>query len=123
MSRVVQTLTLVLCAGLLLGILLLLVHIGRHGVRIELTGNVAVTGMHDRITLSMSEPVNLVMEEPAQLTASGPGGSAIPASLLLLACPECGGPMLPVRWNPWSGVIEWSCPACGKRVEKPTERD
>ena len=40
MNRTVQTIALATCAGLLLGILLVLAGIGRNGVRIELTGDV-----------------------------------------------------------------------------------
>ena len=117
MNRTVQTIALAACAGLLLGILLVLVGIGRNGVRIELTGDVNVTGMHDTIRLSFSEPVPLAMEEPGHLITTGPDGEAIPATLSLLPCPECGASMLPVRWSPWSGEIEWACSACDQRAE------
>ena len=121
MKRTVQTIALVTCAGLLLGILLMLASIGRNGIRIELSGDVNVTGMHDSIELSFSEPVPLAMEEPAYLITTGPGGKAVPASLSLLPCPECGASMLPVRWSPWSGEIEWTCPVCGERATPPAE--
>ena len=39
----------------------------------------------------------------------------------LVACPECGAPMLPVRWSPWSGEIEWACAVCDERVVQPVE--
>ena len=119
MNRTVQTVTLVACAGLLLGILLVLVGIGRNGVRIELAGDVNVTGMHDTIKLSFSQPVPLVMDEPGYLVTTGPGGKAVPATLSLLPCPECGASMLPVRWSPWSGEIEWACPVCDERASVP----
>lgn len=115
MNRLVQTIALVACAGLLLGILLVLVNVGRNGVRIELAGDVHVTGMQDTIALSMSEPVPLKMEQPAHLITTGPDGDPMRATLSLLPCPECGASMLPVRWSPWSGEIEWVCPACGER--------
>lgn len=121
MNRTVQTIALVICAGLLLGILLVLAGIGRNGVRIELAGDVNVTGMYDTVRLSVSEPVPLVMEEPAYLITTGPGGRAVPATLSLLSCPVCGASMLPVRWSPWSGEIEWACPVCDEQVTRPAE--
>jgi len=121
MNRSVQTIALVACAGLLLGILLVLVGIGRHGVRIELAGDVNVTGMHDTVRLSIDEPVPLVMEEPARLMTTGADGEAVPVTVSLLSCPECGAPMLPVRWSPWSGEIEWACTVCDEHVVQPAE--
>jgi len=121
MNRTVQTIALVACAVLLLGILLVLVGIGRTGVRIELAGDVNVTGMHDTVRLSVDEPVPLVMEEPARLTTTGADGTAVPVTVSLLPCPECGAPMLPVRWSPWSGEIEWACAVCDERVVQPVE--
>lgn len=121
MNRTVQTIALVTCAGLLLGILIVLAGIGRNGVRIELTGDVHVTGMHDTVRLSMPEPIPLVMEEPAHLITTGADGKAVPATVSLLPCPDCGASMLPVRWSPWSGEIEWACPACDKRITRLAE--
>jgi hypothetical protein len=121
MTRTIQTIALAACAGLLLGILLVLVGIGRNGIRIDLSGDVNVTGMHDTITLSMSEPVSLLMEEPGHLIATGPNGEAVPAAITLLPCPQCGSPMLPIRWSPWSGEIEWACSVCNERVTRPAE--
>jgi hypothetical protein len=121
MNRTIQTIALVICAGLLLGILLVLAGIGRRGVRIELAGDVNVTGMHDTIRLSVSEPVPLVMEEPGYLITTGPDGKPVPATVSLLPCPECGASMLPVRWSPWSGEIEWACPVCDARATRPAE--
>ena len=121
MNRTVQTIALVACAGLLLGILLVLAGIGRNGVRLQLAGDVNVTGMQDTVTLSFSEPVPLVMEEPAHLITTGADGKAVPATVSLLPCPECGASMLPVRWSPWSGEIEWACPVCDERLTRPAE--
>ena len=121
MNRTVQTIALATCAGLLLGILLVLAGIGRNGVRIKLAGDVHVTGMYDTVKLSFSEPVPLFMEEPAYLITTGPGGRAVPTAISLLPCPECGASMLPVRWSPWSGEIEWACPVCDERATRPAE--
>ena len=123
MNRTIQTIALVACAGLLLGILLVLAGIGRNGVRIELAGDVNVAGMHDTVTLSFTEPVPLVMEEPGHLITTGPDGKPVPTAVTLLPCPQCGASMLPVRWSPWSGEIEWACPVCGERVTRPAEPD
>ncbi len=116
MNRTVQIVTLIACAFLLLGILIVLAGIGRHGVRIELAGDVHVVGMPETVRLSMPDPVPLVMAEPGELITTGPGGAAVPAAITLLPCPECGASMLPVRWSPWSGDIEWACPVCNERV-------
>jgi len=121
MNRTVQTLSLIACACLLLGILIVLAGIGRRGIRIELAGDVNIAGMHDTVTLSMPDPVPLVMAEPGQLITTGPEGGAVPAAITLLPCPECGVSMLPVRWSPWSGEIEWACPVCNKRVMHSVE--
>ncbi len=121
MNRTLQTIALLACAGLLLGLLLVISGIGRNGVRIELAGDVHVTGMHEEVRLSMPDPVELVMEQPASLVAAGPDGGAVPTEVTLLPCAECGGSMLPVRWNPWTGEIEWACTACDERVVRPAE--
>jgi len=114
MNRAVQTIAMIACALLLFGILLVLVGIGRNGVRIELTGDVNVTGMHETVRLEMPDAVPLVMEQPARLVATGAEGAPVPATVTLLPCPSCGASMVPTRWNPWSGAIEWSCPVCGE---------
>ena len=123
MNRTVQTIALVTCAGLLLGIVIVLAWIGVNGVRIELSGDVNVVGMYETIRLTMPETVPLAMEEPAHLITTGADGKAIPATVSLLPCPECGASMLPVRWGPWSGEIEWACPVCDETIGRPAERD
>jgi hypothetical protein len=123
MNRTVQTIALITCACLLLGIAIVLAWIGLNGVRIELSGDVNVVGMYETIRLSMPEAIPLVMEEPAHLITTGADGNAIPTTVSLLPCPECGASMLPVRWSPWSGEIEWACPACDDRITRPAERD
>lgn len=123
MNRTIQTIALVTCAALLLGILLVLAGIGRKGIRIELAGDVNVTGMHDTISLSFSEPVPLFMQEPGRLITTGPDGKPVSTTVSLLPCPECGASMLPVRWNPWSGEIEWACPICDDQLTRPAEPD
>ncbi|MBU0596010.1 hypothetical protein KJ567_04950 [Candidatus Bipolaricaulota bacterium] len=119
MNRALQILTLIVLVGLLAGVLFVLVDISQNGILLELAGSVDVTGMSDQVELTMGQPVTLVLEEPANLSVSGPDGGALPATLSLLPCPECGAPMLPVRWNPWTGKIDWVCTGCGERVSQP----
>jgi len=121
MNRALQILTLVVLVGLLAGVLFALIDISQNGVRLELAGSVSVSGMPEEVGLTMGQPVTLVLEDPANLTVSGPDGGAVPATLSLLSCSECGAPMLPVRWNPWSGEIEWVCTACDERVSRSAE--
>ena len=114
MDRTPQTVVLSLIALLLLAILATLVAIAWRGVRVDHTGTVTLDGMVDAITLEMSEePVTIQMPEPGHLIATGPTGTSIPVDLAMAGCPECGGPMIPVRWNLWTGEIEWGCPVCG----------
>jgi hypothetical protein len=118
MNRALQIVALVVFAVLLASVLFELIDISRHGIRLELTGSVNVNGMPEEVGLKMGEPVTLMFEEPANVTVSGPEGGAIPASLSLLSCPSCGSPMLPVRWNPWTGEIDWVCTVCGEQVSQ-----
>jgi len=119
MNRAIQILILVVLTALLAGVLFTLIDIARNGVRLELAGSVDVRGMPQEIALSMGEPVTLVLDDSANLTVTGPDGGSLPASLSLLPCPECGAPMLPVRWNPWSGEIEWACTSCDAVIRLP----
>jgi hypothetical protein len=119
MNRALQILTLVVLVGLLAGVLFTLIDISQNGIRLELGGSVNVSGMPEEVGLTMGDPVTLVLEDPANLTVSGPEGGAIPATLSLLSCPECGALMLPVRWNPWSGEIEWICTSCDASISHP----
>ncbi len=121
MNRALQVLTLIVLVGLLAGVLFVLVDVSQRGIRLELAGTVNVTGMPSEVGLSMGQPVTLVLEDPANLSVSGPDGAAIPATLSLISCSECGAPMLPVRWNPWSGEIEWVCTGCGEAVSQSVE--
>lgn len=106
----------VLVCGLLAAILVVLIGITQHGIRIEYAGDVRIVGMPSEIALRMPEPVQLEMPNGAQLTASVSDGTDIPLSITLLTCPQCGGPLLPTRWNVFTGEIDWTCPACGADV-------
>ena len=113
MDKTPQTVALSLIAFLLIAILATLITIAWRGVRVEHTGVVSLGGMLDAIPLQMSEPITIQMPEPARMIATGAEGDTIPVDLSLPVCPECGGAMVPVRWNPWTGAIDWSCPICG----------
>ena len=115
-GRVAIFLALFVCIALLLAVLFMLVSIGRNGLSIRLGGDVNLSDMTDRITveLSMDEPIVLAIPQPIQMVAAGPDGDAIPATLSFVSCPSCDGSMLPSKWNPWTGQIEWTCPACGE---------
>jgi len=109
------SIALLACMLLLGAILFVLLSIGRTGLTIQVTGtvNLSEVGEQLRIELSMDEPVVLSLDQPAQLVATGPDGAAIPATFSLATCPVCGGAMIPNRWNPWTGEIEWICPTFG----------
>ena len=118
MQRIVQSVALIALVGLLAAILFVLVDVARNGIHIVIDGRVDVTGMNDQMALTMVEPVTLVMDEATRLTISGPDGGALPTSLSLVSCPVCSASMLPVRWSPWSGEIDWVCPVCGEALSR-----
>jgi len=122
MNRVVQSLAAVAIVGLLAAILVLLLGIAHNGIRIEHTGSVDLAGMVDRVDLTMTEPIELTMPEPGRLVTTGPDGTAVPISLELAVCPTCGGAMVPVRWNLWTGEIAWRCRDCGETLTAPPRR-
>ena len=115
-SRIIIVLALFAAVVLLLAILFMLVSIGRNGLNIRLAGDINLSEMSDHliVDLTMADPIVLEMPQPVQMVTTGPGGEAIPATLSLVTCPSCNGPMLPSKWNPWNGQIEWTCPVCGE---------
>lgn len=113
-ERSIRWVALVAVCGLLIAILVLLAGITRHGIRIEYAGDVRIVGMPSEIALRMEEPVRLTMPNGTQLTASLSDGASIPVAVTLLTCPECGGTLLPTRWNVFTGEIDWTCPTCGE---------
>lgn len=119
MNRVAQTAILIIIALLLAGVLVVLLNVARNGVRIDHTGSVAIHGIPDEIDLRQSGPITLSMPDPVQLGLGGTETGEFPVSISLVPCPSCGGPMLPVRWNPWTGEIDWTCPACGESLVQP----
>ena len=114
-----QSIALGVIAVLLVAVLVVLVVIAWRGVRVEHTGWVTVDGLSDGIELRMADPVTLEVPEAVRMVAGGAASDAIPVDVSFPACSECGGTMLPVRWNLWSGEIEWVCPACGETASGP----
>ncbi len=99
----------IVLVALLSTLLFVLVDIDRNGITLNISGRVDLT---DSATGTLGK-VNLVMDKPVSLIATGPGSAAIPASLTVATCPKCGGSMVPVRWNPLTGEIVWQCLECG----------
>jgi len=94
---------------LLLAILGTLITIALRGIRVEHAGTVALTGMYDRVELRMPDPVTLRMPEAVEGTISS---AEFPVQLQFGGCPDCGGTMVPIRWDLWTGEIEWRCSGC-----------
>ena len=115
-DRLIIILALLASVVVLLGILFMLFSISRNGLNIRLGGDINLSELSDHITveLTMADPITLTLPQSIQMVATGPDGEAIPATLAFANCPQCGGPMLPSKWNPWDGRIEWTCPACGE---------
>ncbi|MEA3238313.1 MAG: hypothetical protein U9Q94_00795 [Candidatus Bipolaricaulota bacterium] len=93
---------------LLAGILVVLIHVGRTGITVNVTGRVGLENATDGIDLTMPTPVNLV--------ATGPENQPVSTDLSLFRCPKCGGTMLPVRFNMLTGQITWKCPECSYTI-------
>ncbi len=97
---------------LMAGIFAVLFQVARHGVTVNVTGQVSLANS----TTGVSGTVDLVMADPVHLVATGPDEGAVPTALSLATCPKCGGGMIPVRFNLISGEIEWRCLKCGYTV-------
>ena len=107
-----QTIVLGAIAFLLIAVLSVLIVIAWRGVRVEHTGEVTLGAVAEGVELRMVDPVTLEIPEPAHLVATGTSGDAIPVDLAFPTCPDCGGAMVPARWNLWTGEIDWRCPVC-----------
>jgi hypothetical protein len=114
-DRTLRIVAIVAVVGLLAAIMVFLVSISRNGIHIEYSGDVRVIGMPQEIALRLAEPVTLTMPDGAKLTATVSGAQSAPVALAFsdILCPECGGSMLPVRFNVLTGKIDWACPRCG----------
>ncbi len=115
MRQIALSVAFITLIGLLVGMLFILVQINRQGLTINIKGQVKLADA----TTGVMGKVSLVMEEPVNLIATGPDKEAIPANLSVAPCPQCGGSMVPVRWYPLSGEIEWRCLECGYTSEAP----
>jgi hypothetical protein len=107
MERTVRWIAVIAVIGLLAAILVVLIQVNRNGIQISYSGDLKIVGMPDEIALRMAEPVRLTMPEGTQLTAAFPDGQSIPLSISLAAGPDGDGTLIPARWNPFTGVIEW----------------
>jgi hypothetical protein len=114
MKQIALSAALVALIVLLVGILLVLIQINRHGFTINVTGAVSLVNAE---TGAIGD-VNLVMPEPVNLIATGSGNEPVPMNISLVSCPKCGGSMLPVRFNLFTGEIEWRCIDCGCSSEE-----
>lgn len=114
MERTLRTLAVVALIGLLAAILGLLIVLVLHGIRIEYEGDVRVIGMPSEIQLRFAEPAVVEFADGTRVTASVSGDAASPVAIAFASalCPDCGGAMLPVRYDVLSGKIEWACPKC-----------
>ena len=110
MKQIALTVVLVALIGLLTIITVFLAQIGHDGIPIRLGGQVEIVNTATGVT----GEVSLVMPNPVNLIATGPQEQPIPANLAIIPCPQCGGTMLPVRWNLWTGEIDWRCIECGQ---------
>ncbi len=109
MSRYMFGGAFLLLVALLAALLFFLVDLDKNGITLNLSGRIDLA---DSATGTLGK-VDLVMEKPVSLIATGPGSAAIPAHLTVATCPKCGGSMVPVRWNPLTGEIIWQCLECG----------
>lgn len=107
MRGIALSVALIVLIGLLATVLVFLWEINREGVTVHLSGQVKLAD-----TTGVAGEVSLVMSEPVSLIASGPQETPISANLSVVPCPQCGGNMLPIRWNLFSGEIQWRCLEC-----------
>ena len=110
MNRLGGTAVSVIALLLLTGILVALIYLARFGMAVNVSGEVALTNTATGIT----GDVRLFVDQPLDLVATGPDAGPIPAVLAPISCPACGGTMVPVRWRPLTGEIDWRCVDCGE---------
>jgi len=108
MKQLAISAAVIVLIGLLATVLAVLWQINRDGVTVNLSGQVNLAD-----AAGVAGEVNLVMSEPVSLIATGPQETPIPANLSVVPCPQCGGNMLPIRWNLLNGEIQWRCLECG----------
>ena len=114
MERWFGIVALLLIAGLLAGLLVVLVGLKDEGVAIRLSGPIAIEGP------TGPQEIHVVLEVPEgiQVEAGGEAEASLHTALEGIPCPNCHeGLMVPVRWNPFTGEITWRCPVCGHMTE------
>jgi len=121
MQSATRTSFLVFIAILLVALVTLLAIIAVRGIHIHHTGYVSLGPMEEALALRMDAPVQLVMPEAVRMVTTGPDGGDVPLGLDLISCADCEGTMVPVRWNVWTGEIDWVCPSCGRLNVVPQE--
>lgn len=110
-------------AGLLGAMLWVLLGLATRGIPIRLAGDVALReplGVNVRVELALPQPISVELAQPVAavipqpLTVeANPGGMDVRATLAALVCPRCGeGPLVPVRWNLFTGEVTWRCLNC-----------
>jgi len=90
------------------GLMYILIGVQRDGIRIHVEGEVMLGSTRSE----GPAVVELVMADPVQLIGAEEDGS-LSAEIGILSCPGCGAAMVPTRWNPFSGELEWQCVSCG----------
>lgn len=100
------------------GLMYILVGVQRDGIRIRVEGEVMLgTSQSDGPAV-----VELVMSDAVQLVGGEENG-ALSAEIGFVNCPDCGGVMVPSRWNPFSGELDWQCVSCGLELQKTQADD
>jgi len=66
-DRTIRFTVVAVILGLLAALLILLLTVGRNGIRIETVGEVRIVGMPSEIALRMADPIRLTMPEGATL--------------------------------------------------------
>jgi predicted RNA-binding Zn-ribbon protein involved in translation (DUF1610 family) len=120
MKQIAVTAAAIALIGLLVGMLIVLIQFSKDGLTVHVSGEVGLANA----TTGVSGQVNLVMPEPVNLIATGPDKEPIPTDVSILRCPECGGDMIPVRYNLFTGDITWRCTDCGYTIDgtKPSTK-
>ncbi len=108
MKQIAVAAAVIALIGLLAGMLIVLIQFSKDGLALHVSGEVGLT--------NATAGVNLVMPDPVSLIATGPDKEAIPTDFSVLRCPECGGDMIPVRYNLFTGDITWRCIDCGYTI-------
>ncbi len=107
MARWLAAGALLVVAGLLAGLLVVLLGLVEHGVTLRLHGPIELAGEPQtqqlNVDLRLTEPIRADLGGPLDLRATVQG----------IPCPDCdGGTLLPLRWNLLTGEITWRCVGC-----------